>query len=352
MLDDIIHCSDLLTYIAVVRGQTTQGISFPLFMRVPAEDPDEVDFRPKFQKWKDTLDHDLLLTKDYLDVLIRDHGFVVREIKSVFFYRKCHVLPLIFQDLVDSRAQAKKEGLVARAQLLKNLANYSCGFFGFNPHKRVAKSTYRLIATKGKRTNPGQHAPSDVGSVKDEEFAVIKTFFRPSTKKRASSSPLPLFVCIIEYGKLRMSEILTFFDNFLLPGTHRHLYTNVDNVIMTLSTPTLEDAVVPSLREDFEREKNRFFLAGQPGHLKQEWTIRAENKWKFVSALVQNWAVMGEDGTGIHKNSLLSNVSNQVSYDACCNVLDEKVMQIMQIRRTNKMVNMDTKEQTFTLGKK
>jgi hypothetical protein len=149
-----------------------------------------------------------------------------------------------------------------------------------------------------------------------------------------------------------MSEILTFFDNFLLPRTHRHLYTNVDNVIMTLSTPTLEDAVVPSLREDFEREKNRFFLAGQPGHLKQEWTIRAENKWKFVSALVQNWAVMGQDGTGIHKNSLLSNVSNQVSYDACCNVLDEKVMQIVQIRRTNKMVNMDTKEQTFTLGKK
>jgi hypothetical protein len=216
----------------------------------------------------------------------------------------------------------------------------------------MVKSTYRLIATKGKRFHLDRQVPSDVVYVKDECFAIVQTFHRPSTKRKASSSPLPLFVCIIEYGKLRMSDILTFFDTWLLPRTHCHLYTNVDNVIMALSTPTLEDAVVPSLRNDFEQEKNRFFLAGKPGHLKQEWTIPAENKWRFVSALVQNWAVMCADGTGIHKNSVLSNVTDQVSYDASCNILDKIVMSVPQIRRTNKMFNMETKEQNFTFGKK
>jgi hypothetical protein len=349
-IDNVINCSELLTYIAVVRGGTTKGISSPLFMRVAT---DELDRRPRFQKWKDTSDHDILLTKDYLNFLIREHGFEVREIKSVFFYRKCAILPRVYQDLVDSRAQAKKDGFVARAQLLKNLANYSCGFFGFNPHKPTGKSTYRLLATKGKRMIIDQrHIVIDVGDVNGESFAIAQTLFRPNPRKKGSSSPLPLFVCIIEYGKLRMSDILTFFDKFLLPYTHRHLYTNVDNVIMTLSTRTLEDAVIPSLKGDFQQEKNRFFIAGQPGHLKQEWTIPAENKWRFVSALVQNWSVMCEDGTGIHKNSVLSNVTDQVSYDASCNILDKKLMQIPQTRRVQKMINMETTEKNFTLGKK
>jgi hypothetical protein len=285
-----------------------------------------------------------------LDYLRREHNFQVTTIEQVLFYKNCTVLPEIYRELVIERAAPTTSA--SRKDLLKKVVNFSCGFFGFNP-ENAGKSSYRLVADTSKTPNPAKCEITSAGFVGNEEFYLLKVLKNPPKDKenqqKKSPGPLPLFFSIVEFGKMRIAQILHFFETFTLPNAYRHLYSNVDNVVIALSTPGLVHAIPPHLFERFMAEVNNYFQPGQPGHLKKEWINKLEDEWKFVSHMVQNWAVItNREDKNRNKNSALSKVTSSQSYQISCDVLDKKITKIQQNRRSNKMLNTETIQQTFT----
>ena len=165
-----------------------------------------------------------------------------------------------------------------------------------------------------------------------------------------SKSPLPIYITILEYGKLRMSQILCFFDYYLDPSKYRHLYSNVDNIVMALATPTIDKAVVESLKFEFENEKTNFFKPNTAGHLKLEYVIPRDQDWKFVSAMPMNYVILAKTSS-VQKNCALNNLTNEYAYQCSFMMLTKQRLAVVQQRRVNKIANTDTKNVTLIFNK-
>ena len=216
------------------------------------------------RKWNrfsstETSSKGILLTRDYLNYLMKEHNFQIKKISKIYFYKKCHILPQIFQELVNVRAlptTSKEE-----KTLLKNIVNYSTGFFGYNELKHNIVSSCRLVTQIPKRyhINKLNSQIKLIGCVNNTDILFVKVN-KPKQKKRfVSHSALPIYISITEWGKKRMAEIFCFFEKYLLPEKFCLVYSNVDNALICLSTDTLDEAVNPKYRKQFLAKKSEFF---------------------------------------------------------------------------------------------
>ena len=266
-----------------------------------------------------------------------------------FFYKKCTVLNSIFQHLIDLRMTQCI--LPSTKQLIKNVINFSAGYFGLNENKS-APTKNTLVCNAGSYFDCKRHSIEYMGSIGKQDFFVKSFQKTKSPKQKMGFAPLPIFVSIVEFGKLRISQILCFFDKFLDPASYRPLYTNVDNVVTVLSTATVDDAVKPALESQYRNEKKNFFTVDTPGHLKEEFKITAEQEWQYVSAMTMNYAILTKDSDfSKHKCSALSGVSTNESYETSLRLLKKQPVEIKQNRRVNKILNTDKKDITFVFNK-
>jgi len=341
-IPDVLHCSNELTFIAVVSGHCLREGDESLLIR-DAENG----------KWtRKNKCKEFLVTRDYLQHLIDKQDFVLDEFKQVFFYKKCKRFNLIYQDLVQQRQYSKCEN---EKTLIKSIINFSCGFFGFNSNKSRSKvRSCRLVTKLNKKFDNTRTDVKEAGILGDTVYYFSKLYNVPTTtdatteeRIKKCTSALPLFICIVETGKMRLGQLFSFLDNYLLPGTFKLCYAHVDNCVLALSTSTLDEAVDPSKITDYlNYQKPALFSPGTPGHLKQEWHVKAEDDWKFATALVQNYAVISRNNC-LHKNSNLSNVSSLVSYTNACDILDRKQSSIPQWRRIDKLFGREMKEYMY-----
>ena len=344
-MDQAINCSDKMTFIAIVKGHTGSANSLkPIF---------KLDIYKKWQRKSRTDDNEtLLLTRDYLKYLQQHFDFKITKIENIYFFRKCNILPLVYKQLLEQRQLA--ENIPCRKMLIKNVINYSCGFCGLNSEK-IQSSTFacKLVSKASRLYNLEDYKMVPVGEVGNTTYSIairVKSF--SSLQKcqfKQSNSALPIFVSIIEAGKMRMSEVLCFFDTYLINSAFKHVYSNCDNVLMVLSTTDLDSAVKPHLFNEYAQQKLNFFAAGQAGHLKHELSFLADTEWKLITPTVQNWACCTKDNKyDCHKSSSINNVTTLEVYNMACNLLQDKKFTIPQTRRINKMVNTDSKVQSFT----
>ena len=331
-----------LTFLAIVDGYCTTYNSFPsqypLFLQNEKKEWDRFASTRESKKG-------ILLTKDYLFYLLREHGLEVKTIRKIYFYKTCTVLPQIFKELVEARANENISP--HEKQLLKNIVNYAAGFFGYNETKHQTKSVCRLVTKVPKRYGHQHYINSrlsDVTLINNTRIMFLQTTKTIKKKRMSCQSALPLYICITEWGKKRLSEILCYFEKNFHPNKYRLLYSNIDNAIIALSTDTLEEAL--EREEKFERYK--FFSTTKPGYLKEEFVFTSKDEWKFVSGFTQNYAILtNQKNIGIHKASALNHVSTQQAFDASCALLKCEKFSIAQTRRINKMANLDSVVQTF-----
>ena len=340
--DEIIFCNPHSTYIILLEG------FIPLqYQRLLIH---------KNQAWQRTFatfsNEPLLLSKDYLDWLILKCNFQITIIHKVFFYKKCFVLNKIFKQLIEHRLN--NDISACTKKLFKNIINYSVGFFGLNNNSKKQKTTQvKLIACLPRRYNIYE---DDCCSYNKN----ISFFIKQKNKHRVkpplftfSQTPLPIFIMTIDYGKLRLAQILSFFDTYFDPLKYRHLYSNVDNIVLALSTETLLEAVVPSQLTKFQQESKHYFVENTPGHLKLEWIVFAHQEWKFVSPYCMTYVLLTKDDTQNQcKISSLNTLSVQTAYDYAVNILENKTVQVHQIRRVDKLLNKHVKNITFIYNKK
>jgi hypothetical protein len=310
--------------------------------------------KKKWTRESKTLTKSILLTKDYFEYLQQKFNFQVISINSVFFYKKCSLLNQIFKTIVADRMNPNITP--GKKQLLKNIVNYSAGFFGFNQSKasHVTNKIVSKVPYRQNATSLPKHFLHSLGFIEDNDYFIISTYKQNdiSKKRKSCCSPLPLYVSIVEFGKLRMSQILAVLDYFIDPQNFRHLYSNIDNIIIALAHSTIEDCIKPELKQDFLAIKPYFFTPNEPGHFKQEYCFTQDQLWKFVSPCMQNYALITKDiNQSVHKSSALRYLSSQNSYDYSLKMLDNNPISITQVRRVNKIVNMKVENQIFTFNK-
>ena len=167
-----------------------------------------------------------------------------------------------------------------------------------------------------------------------------------------SIAPLPIFLTIVEFGKKRLSEILCFFDKFLLPSKYRHLYSNVDNVLFVLSTSTIDQAVDPKLFDEYCKKKCDFFNSALPGNFKEEVCVTPDQEWKFVSAVLMNYCIKTKTANQTISKCSFNNLTEEQMFENSLKLLRKQPLEVMQIRRVNKLLNKDVQILTYTYNKK
>ena len=327
-MDELIFCSENLTFLAIVEGFVpNSNDQKPLFV----QDGD--------QKWKRAESTDgLFLSRDYLQWLMEEFNFQVTKIQKVWVYKKCKLFNVIFKNLIEQRALDSTSQ--TQKDFLKNVVNFCSGYFGFNEFKAQAFTKNRLVTKIGQKFDCNTEIKF-LDSIGDVSFLVLRKQLLTREKKN-SNYPLPIYCLITEFGKMTLSKAFCHFEKFLMKEKRLFAYSNIDNLILILSTETLEDAVCPALREKFLKHQKNFFGL-KPGQLKKEFEFVSSDKWKFVTSMAQNYAVLSEKSSkDINKNNGWNASSSEHSYTAACKILKKQKVSILQERRVDKMLNTKT----------
>ncbi len=87
-----------------------------------------------------------------------------------------------------------------------------------------------------------------------------------SKRRKATDTALPVYASVVEFGKLRLHNCLNFLRRTTRPEALRIFYSQVDNLVLGMSSENLEDLVDERRRPEFEEKKSEFFgdAAGKP----------------------------------------------------------------------------------------
>jgi hypothetical protein len=157
-----------------------------------------------------------------------------------------------------------------------------------------------------------------------------------------------MFVCIIEYGKQRLVQIMHFIQQHVYPNYFKLLYSNVDNILFVLANVnTLEEAVRPDALASFEANKSFYFVSDskQPGLAKLEWTRNGPCQWKFITLRTQHYClVLSEQAHegNLHKTAGWKGLSSWKAYASSKAILNGQQVCMVQDRRINKIANLMT----------
>ena len=297
----------------------------------------------------------VVLTRDYYLWLLRTFGpdrFRIHHVDFVLFYKTEPVLNGVYSRLVDLRATTSDPVLKT---FIKRLQNLSAGYFGTRSSQLNTRTTYRLVNGLPKNYAFYRHWADTRFSVdlRESSFFLLETKPWPRLNKRRapSKNAVPLFLAIVEYGKLRLLEILHFLREHLVPGSFRLAYSNVDNLILALSTPTLEEAVAEDRRASFSENYGSFFSAPSqkiPGRAELKWTVSGEDPWNFITLRTQHY-VLGSPCQSTHRVSGLSQLSSQEAYDFAERQLRGIRVEVIQRRRLCKMGGVATRNVLYEM---
>ena len=313
----------------------------------------------KYTKQSLSFSGTVVLTRDYYEWLKKSFQRVlIQDLEWVLFYKTEPVFNQIYSQLTSLRSTSTDPVLIS---FLKRKINLSCGFFGAHTSQQD-KTTYRLVDGLPKnyaffRHNLNFNYTTEIGP---RSYILLETKALPkvSSYHKPSNSAIPMFVAIVEYGKLRLVQILHFLQQHVDPSRFRLLYSNIDNLVYALGdADTLEEALEPQYRASFFIHKDQF-LAGvkagvvvkTPGMAALEWIRNTSCGWKFISIRTQHYCLVvsnAKEGGNLHKTSGWTNVSSQEAYNLALKMLRGNPVSLVQTRRVNKKCNMDTRQVTF-----
>jgi hypothetical protein len=343
--DDVLFSNDNLTFIIVLEGFVP--------LKSDGKCPKPLLCKNEEQNWSRqnaTTSRPILLTKDYLNWLTKHYNFQVTKIHSVFFYKKCNILNLIYTELTLLRMNPNISNSIK--QLVKNVVNFSAGYFGLN-EKKGSKMTFKLLTGVGSKYTTKRHVPQYLATINNLQCFIVGTARSQKNTHSMSIAPFPIFLSIVEFGKKRLSEILCFFDKFLLSSHYRHLYSNVDNILFVISTPSIDQSVDPQLFKQYCKEKCNFFNSVPlPGYLKQDLHVTSNQEWKFVSPVIMNYCIKTNESHKTIYKCLFNNVTGEQAFENSFKMLKKEKLQVQQTRRIDKVVNKNVKTLTFNFNEK
>ena len=364
---DLDRLPEDLTYLVICQGSVAEAgeksVQPPLM--VWNNGPDSAD-GPRRQAFSvSTEGRSVLLSRRHYEYLRRERGFRATSVAAVLFYRTDPVMPRVFAALTKDRYNAVHSP--SQVNLIKCLINYACGYFGYNSAKKVGSQGRPKWLVSGFGKNVRQqltHQYSWAGDFDDRSFyvrakmtgAVGSSTAAASRASKPCNAALPIFLTVIDLGKLRLCESLSFIQRVTRPGAVKLLYTHVDNLILALGEGRLEDAVCPSRRVYYESHRGDYFqLAEQsqalPGQLKLEFEL-STSTWKFASPFPCYYALVdaGANSDDRSKTLSLNRLSHADAYLCALKLLDQTGVTVEQERRVDKLSNSRTAVVQLRLG--
>ena len=384
-VSDLDNLSEDLTYLVFCQGSVTAAGE-------ESKEPLPTAVQPPLMVWKEgatkggpqrqvfsrrTEGQSLMLSRRHYEYLCRERGFRVTSVEAVLFYRTDPVMPGVFAELTTDRYNAVHSP--SQVNLIKCLINYACGYFGYNEEKKRGSRGQQpkwLIRGFNKVAGQRSYMYKWAGDFDGTGFYARSKLTRavpsPTTVASRAAKPcnaaLPIFVTIIDLGKLRLGECLSFVQRVTRPGAVKLLYAHVDNLLLALGEARLEDAVCPSQRALYDKHRRAYFqMADQPqalpGQLKLEFEL-ASSTWKFASpfscyyALVDDAAGGGGSGSGSgaksdqkSKTLSLNCLSHADAYLCALKLLGKTGVTVTQERRVDKLTNTRTAVVQLRLGR-
>lgn len=326
---------------------------------LPQEQAPIITYKTRDNKYtQQTLSHQgqIVLTRDYYQWLQETFGsrLHIESMDWILFYATEPCWNTIFRMLTQLRSTTQDSILVS---YLKRMINLGCGFFGARTSLND-KCTYRLVNSLPSNYAFFLHTPDmnytmDVGN---NSYFVLETRSQPKFCHtfKPSNTALPMFLSIIEFGKLRLMQILHFIQQHVYPGHFKLLYSNVDNLIFALANAnSLEEAIRPDAWLSFHQSKDLFLASAQvkePGLAKLEWIRNGHCQWKFITLRTQHYCVVisqQQEDANLHKTSGWSGLSSWEAYTTSKQILDGHKCSLTQTRRINKMANLKTHQVDF-----
>jgi hypothetical protein len=148
---------------------------------------------------------------------------------------------------------------------------------------------------------------------------------------------------------MRLFNCLEFLNDTVRPGTVRILYSQVDNLVLGLSSENLENLVDVNKKQEFDEGKEEYF-GNAPGKLVEKWKVSAERgeEFRFASARICTYGLVAKDAQGNwlqgqNKMSGLSSIGSQDAYVSNRRLIAGLPgLVFQQERRTNSLLNQDT----------
>ena len=243
---------------------------------------------------------------------------------------------------------------------LKRAVNLSCGFFGARENHSF-KTKYRIVNQLPHSYSIFKHFPDIRHAItldNNTDYFLLETQIkqkRPYSLKMTQSA-LPMFLTIIEFGKLRLVQLIHFIQQHAMTNAFRLLYCNVDNMVYALANGGhLEDSIHSSLMKQFKDKACHYFVIDdvkgtlmQPGLGQLKWTRQPHDKWKFISIRTQHYCVLvtsHQDGTSdICKTAGWSPMPGKQAYQLAKDILQGNPASITQMRRINKRANIECRQ--------
>jgi hypothetical protein len=297
------------------------------------------------------------LTRDYYQWLRNEFGprFKLLRLDTVLFYKTEPAFNTIYEDLITARATTEDP---VRVTFFKRVINLSAGFFGTRHSQLNARTTYKIVDRVPRNYAFYRHSA-------DLRFSMClgnATYFLLETKpwprpclrggRSPSKNAVPLFLAIVEMGKQRMMEILRFLQQHLRPCSYLLAYSNIDNILIALSTRTLEEAVLPDRLHAYQDELDDY-LKPEPdnstykaaGRADCQWFVR-DCDWRFISLRTQHY-VLSAPSQDKHKISGLAHLNSQRAFDIAEQQLQGFKVLVDQQRRLKKMAGLETRTIQF-----
>lgn len=281
-----------------------------------------------------------MFTKDQIQFYSNHVTFELNNVTCVIFYPVCDTMPKIYKELLKKREDAKMTGNILFGNVWKRVVNYSCGFLGLNTNKLS-----RPKVTIQSRIKQRLHSSIEcLDYYKDTAYFLKLTYKANNTRPyKTSAFSVPLFACIIEFGKMRLMECLFILDASLPPLSWRLLYSNIDNLVVGMASPHATDAI----DKHSTTLQTLFFPPRQPGRLALQWTTNPDVSFSFISPRRFSYIVTVLDNDNLFQqlNSFykcpLTNLSINQVYHFLLSVLYKQTSTVHQDRRVNKLANFD-----------
>jgi hypothetical protein len=302
----------------------------------------------------------VVLTRDYYDWLCRHFGsrFQLHGLEFVLFYKAEPAFNTVYRQLVDLRSRTSSPILVT---FIKRMVNLSCGFYGSRASLLNSRTTYRIVNRMPKNYAFFRHAADWRYTIdlSDTAYFLLETKPWPRLVNRdwaggrgPAKNAIAFFVCIVEFGKLRMIEIFHFLRTHLKAKRYRLFYSNIDNCIVALSTPSILEAVRPDRVDSFRALLPSFMSLDraskkEPGRADCQWLV-TDCDWKFITLRTQHY-VLAAPEQDKHKTSGLSRLGSQEAFRMAEELLRGRSVKITQERRAKKLLGLETRPVEFHL---
>ena len=311
---------------------------------------------------------DVLMTKPlwlYLKTLFKIN---LLQISFIIFFRTCPFFSQTYCHFIEQRQQAAcghgggggghcggGQGLY---QLFyKHIINLSTGYFAMSSQqqqqpqqqfKKTSQRTFSIHTQLCKKTVLKRATYFySLGYFKKIHFHLRSKPCRSQRQQQQSTSIyLPYYIFIIEEGKRRLHECLYKLSAWTSePYSLRLMYSNTDNLILAVTTATLEESQTSDLMC-----KQLLTTSHQPGYLEQKWTTSHLNNWIFISPKLCSYIVLNQSGDdGFSKFTSLNQCTLQELFVIAQSLLHQQPCTVTQQRRKHKLSNRSMVSVQYTL---